>query len=177
MRQPVDDEAIQPDNTLLLMQIMGDIQNRTYVELVRDVQSKVQNSINNNEMPEGEAPVTHHFAPNVYMRQMDAKAGTLVVSKMHRTEHLNILLKGGVTVITENGIEYLKAPMILKSMPGTKRIGYFHEDSSWVTVHPTEQTNVDEIEKEVIVPEDEVDLFLKSIGYESKEFKLCHGEQ
>lgn len=80
-----------------------------------------------------------------------------------------------LTVVTENGIEYFKAPMVLKSMPGTKRIGYFHEDSSWMTVHPTNQTDVDEIEKEVIVPEDEVDSFLKSIGYESKEFKLCHG--
>lgn len=168
-------EIIQPDNTLLLMQIMGDVQNRTYVELVRDVQSKVQNGIDNGEMSEGETPVIHHFAPKVYMRQMDVKAGTLVVSKMHRTEHLNILLKGGVTVVTENGIQYFKAPMILKSMPGTKRIGYFHEDSSWMTVHPTNQTDVEEIEKEVIVPEEDVDLFLKSIGYESKEFKLCHG--
>ena len=165
------------DNTLLLMQVLGDLGNKTYIELVKDVQKKLESGIDDGVVSEGEAPVNHHFAPNVYLRQMDAKAGTLVVSKMHRTEHMNILLKGSLTIVTENGIELLKAPMIIKSMPGTKRIGYFHEDSSWVTIHPTSQTNLDEIEKEVIVPEKEIDDFLKSIGYQHKEFKLCHGEQ
>lgn len=165
-------EVIHPDNTLLLMKILGDVENRTYIEVVKQVQEQVKENL-----PPAEAPVTNHFAPHVYMRQMDAAAGTIVISKMHRTEHLNILLKGSVTVVTENGIEYLKAPLILCSKPGTKRIGYFHEDSSWVTVHPTDLTDVDEIEKEVIVPEEEIDAFLLSIGHEPKEFKICHGEQ
>lgn len=165
------------DNTLLLMQVLGDLGNKTYIELVKDVQKKLESGIDHGEISEGEAPTTHYFAPKVYLRQMDAKAGTLVVSKMHRTEHMNILLKGSLTIVTENGIELLKAPMIIKSLPGTKRIGYFHEDSSWVTIHPTSQTDLEEIEKEVIVPEKEIDEFLKSIGYKHKEFKLCHGEQ
>lgn len=176
MRHQMNHEIEDHDNTLLLMQILGDIQNRSYIELVRDVEQKLKAGIAEGEIPEGEAPVTHHFAPNVYMRQMDAPAGSLVVSKMHRTEHLNILLKGSLTVVTENGIEFLKAPMVIKSMPGTKRIGYFHEDSSWITVHPTQLTDVDEIEKEVIVPEEEIDNFLASIGHKAEEFKLCHGE-
>ncbi len=161
----------------LLMQIFSDTQNRSYIEIVMGIEDHLKKSIEQQEVEEKEAPITHHFAPNVYMRQMDAKAGTLVVSKMHRTEHLNILLKGSLTVVTENGIEYLKAPLVLKSMPGTKRIGYFHEDSSWITVHPTNSTDLEEIEKEVIVPNDEINDFLKSIGYEFKEFTLCHGEQ
>ena len=65
--------------------------------------------------------------------------------------------------------------MILKSAAGTKRIGYFHEDSSWVTVHPTDSTDLNVIEQEVIVQDHEIDDFLKAIGYEVKEFKLCHG--
>lgn len=167
----------QLDNTALLIQILGDVGNRTYIELVKDVQNRLQCGIDGGDVPEGEAPVTHHFAPGVYMRQMDAAAGTLVVSKMHRTEHMNILLKGSLTVVTENGIEHLQAPLVLKSAAGTKRIGYFHEDSSWITVHPTTATELEEIERQVIVPESEVDDFLKSIGYEAKEFKLCLGEQ
>ncbi len=159
-------EIISPDNTELLAHILGDIQQRAYIDAVRDVQKQLS------ESPDViDVPVQHHFAPGVYMRQMDAAAGTLVVSKMHRTEHMNILLKGSLTVATENGIELLKAPCVLKSMPGTKRIGYFHEDSSWITVHPTEETDLENIEQQVIVPDDEIDQFLASLPNRLKEIE------
>lgn len=156
-------EIIQQDNTELLARILGDIQNKAYIDVVRDVQQQITD---NAELID--VPVVHHFAPGVYMRQMDATAGTLVVSKMHRTEHMNILLKGALTVATENGIEYLRAPCVLKSMPGTKRVGYFHEDSSWITVHPTSETDLELIEQQVIVPEEEIDQFLASLPNKCK---------
>ncbi len=159
-------EIIPNENTELLAQILGDIQNKTYIDTVREVQQQITD---NAELVD--VPVIHHFAPGVYMRQMDAIAGTLVVSKMHRTEHMNILLKGALTVATENGIEYLRAPCVLKSMPGTKRIGYFHEDSSWITVHPTESTDLVEIEQQVIVPDEEIDQFLASLPNKCKEIE------
>ena len=159
-------EVIPTSNTELLAQILGDMQNRTYINVVRDVQQQLS------ESPDViDVPVQHHFAPGVYMRQMDAAAGTLVVSKMHRTEHMNILLKGSLTVATENGIELLKAPCVLKSMPGTKRIGYFHEASSWITVHPTSDTDLEKIEQQVIVPDDEIDQFLASLPNRLKEIE------
>lgn len=159
-------EVIPASNTELLAQILGDMQNRAYINVVRDVQKQLSQS------PDViDVPVQHHFAPGVYMRQMDAAAGTLVVSKMHRTEHMNILLKGSLTVATEDGIQLMTAPCVLKSMPGTKRIGYFHEDSSWITVHPTEETDLEEIEQQVIVPDDEIDQFLASLPNRLKEIE------
>ena len=159
-------EIIAPDNTELLKRIFGDLQSQKYIDVVRDVQKQIQDHAELIDVP-----VEHHFAPGVYMRQMDAKAGTLVVSKMHRTEHMNVLLSGSLTVATENGIEYLKAPAVIKSMPGTKRIGYFHEDTSWMTVHPTDSTDLEEIEKQVIVPEEEIDQFLASFQSKCKEIE------
>ncbi|EPF73787.1 hypothetical protein [Acinetobacter rudis] len=159
-------EIIQPDNTELLEHIFNTLQNKTYIDTVRDVQRQIQD---NAELID--VPVVHHFAPGVYMRQMDAAAGTIVVSKMHRTEHMNILTKGAITVATENGIEFLHAPVVLKSMPGTKRVGYFHEDSSWITVHPTNETDLDAIEQQVIVPEHEIDQFLASLSNQVKEIE------
>ncbi|MDM1247101.1 hypothetical protein HX005_06855 [Acinetobacter sp. R933-2] len=159
-------EIISPDNTELLAHILGDIQNKAYIDVVRDVQQQIQDSAELIDVP-----IQNHFAPGVYLRQMDAKAGTLVVSKMHRTEHMNILLTGSLTVATENGIELMKAPVVLKSMPGTKRIGYFHEDSSWITVHPTNSTDLEEIEKQVIVPDHEIDQFLASLPSKCKEIE------
>ena len=159
-------EVISADNTELLAQILGDVQSRTYIDVVRGVQDQLSQSPDLIDVP-----VQHHFAPGVYMRQMDAAAGTLVVSKMHRTEHMNILLKGSLTVATEDGIQLMTAPCVLKSMPGTKRIGYFHEDSSWITVHPTEETDLEKIEQQVIVPDDEIDQFLASLPNRLKEIE------
>lgn len=158
-------EIIQPDNTELLARILGDIQSKAYIDTVRDVQQKV------GAAPQIDLPVFHHFAPNVYMRQMDAPAGALVVSEMHKTEHFLIFLKGRVSIITENGIELVIAPKIIKSMPGTKRIGYFHEDSSCITIHPTSSTNLDEIREQVIVEHEDVEDFLESLGHSVKELK------
>ena len=159
-------EIIPASNTELLAHILGDIQQRAYIDTVRDVQQQLSESPDQIDVP-----VQHHFAPGVYMRQMDAAAGTLVVSKMHRTEHMNILLKGSLTVATEDGIQLMTAPCVLKSMPGTKRIGYFHEDSSWITIHPTSDTDLEKIEQQVIVPDDEIDQFLASLPNRLKEIE------
>ena len=150
-------DVIPHENKELLAQILGEVQNRAYIDVVRDIQQQITDQAELIEVP-----VVHHFAPGVYMRQMDAKGGTLVVSKMHRTEHFIMFLTGSLSVMTENGIEYIKAPCIQRTMPGTKRIAYFHEDSTCMTIHPTGSTDLEEIEKQVIVPESEEIAFLKS---------------
>ena len=164
-------EIISPENTELLAYILGDLQQEPYIEAALGLQEQLEKGIESGDMQSAEINVVDYFAPGVYMRQMNAKAGTLMVSKMHRTEHMNILLTGSLTVATENGIELLTAPLVIKSMPGTKRIGYFHEDSSWITVHPTGETDLELIEQQVIVPDDEIDQFLASLPNQCNEIK------
>lgn len=150
-------EIISKDDVDQLKFVLNYAQNSQYIDCVQQLQSKLADEV------QVESPVTHHFAPNVYARQMDAKAGTLVISKMHATEHLNFLMKGSLTIMTEDGIHFLQAPAIITSKAGTKRIGYFHEDTTWVTVHPTNETDLDAIENLVIVPQDSEIDFLKQI--------------
>lgn len=168
-------DVISPDNTELLTYVLGKVHNKLYVDVVRNLKQQTEEKLQSGDLEHADFPVTHHFAPNVYMRQMDAKAGTFCVSKMHRTEHMNILLKGALTIITENGLQYLEAPQIIKSSAGTMRIGYFHQDTTWVTVHPTQETDLKIIERDVIVPDEEIEQFLESIGHTPKELKPCHG--
>lgn len=165
-------EIIQQDNTDLLKQILENPERRTYIEVVKKIQNHIVGGIKENKIDGVIPPVFHHFGPDIYMRQMDAKAGTLVVSKMHSTEHFNVLLKGAVSLITEDGIKIVYAGQVMLSAPGTKRIGLFHEDSSWLTIHPNfaNDTDVDQLEDDLTVPEDEIDNFLASIGYQNKEF-------
>lgn len=99
-----------------------------------------------------EFSTTHHFAPGIYMRELFIPKGVVLTGKIHKTEHMNILSQGDITVWTEGGMKRLKASTVIKSMPGIKRVGYAHEDSVWITVHPnvTEERDTDKIEQMLI---------------------------
>ena len=95
----------------------------------------------------------HHFAKGIYARELTIPAGTIITGKVHRTEHLNIVSKGCITVWTEEGMKTVSAPFTMVSNPGTKRVGYAHEDTVWTTVHGTEKRDLEELERELIEPE------------------------
>lgn len=97
-----------------------------------------------------EIKTTHHFAPGVYMREVFIPKGVTLTGKIHKTEHLNILSQGDLSVWTEDGIKRLKASTVIKSQPGIKRVGFAHEDSVWITVHPTEETDLEKLESMLI---------------------------
>lgn len=100
-------------------------------------------------------PLKHVFAPggtckHVYAREIFIPAGMVVVGKIHKHAHLNMLMKGRVSVFTEKGREDFVGPLTMVSQAGTKRAVYAHEDTVWVTVHLTQSTDLAEIEEEII---------------------------
>lgn len=92
----------------------------------------------------------HHFAKGLYAREIFIPKGTLLTGKIHKHEHLNIVSKGEISVLTEDGPQRVKAPCTIVSRPGTKRVGYAHEDTVWTTIHATNETDVEKIEAEMI---------------------------
>jgi len=95
--------------------------------------------------------VTNRFAPGCYIREVFMPKGSRVIGKIHTTEHFNILIKGKITVLTADGSEYMEAPCTFVSKAGVQKVGFIHEDCIWQTIHVTNSTDVDEIEKEMIV--------------------------
>ena len=93
---------------------------------------------------------THHFAPGVYARELFIPKGSILTGKIHKTEHLNIVSQGVIAVATEEGQKLIKAPCTFVSKPGTKRAGYALEDTTWTTIHVTEETDLEKIEDQVI---------------------------
>jgi len=128
------------------------------------VQAGMQKLIDIGEIEDraGECTLTHHFVPMdkkygccVYGREIFLPKGVVAIGKIHRHPHLNFILKGKVSVNTEYGKQYLTAPCVFVSEPGLKRAVLAEEDTTWVTVHLTEHTgeeNLDKIEDEVISP-------------------------
>lgn len=114
------------------------------------------------KMPQVEIKTTHHFADGLYVREIFIPKGTLLTGKIHKFEHVNIISLGDITVLTEDGLKRVTAPSTLISKPGTKRLGYAHEDTIWTTVHATDETDVESAEKDLVVnSHEELELFMK----------------
>ena len=109
------------------------------------------------EFPQVEAPATHNFAEGVYVRELFIPADSWIMGKRHRYETCNILLKGKLSLYMGSGVpaKTIEAPLIFNSKPGTKKFAYAHEDTIFLNIHPTSETDVDKIEQEFIISEEE----------------------
>jgi hypothetical protein len=102
------------------------------------------------EVPE--IPLKHSFADQIYIRQMNMKAGQVVVGAIHNHLHAWFLLTGKVYIIeSEEKIEHI-APCYTISKPGAQRVIYAVEDSIFVNIHknPSNTQNIKELEKQII---------------------------
>lgn len=106
-------------------------------------------------MPQAELETSHLFADGMYARVLPRPAGTLIVGKVHKREHLYIVAKGRVQVTDGMGdaVEY-EAGSVLVSKPGTKRAVLALEDSVCLTVHRTDSQDLEVIESDLIEPDD-----------------------
>lgn len=95
----------------------------------------------------------HHFAPHVYARELHIPAGCVLSGKTHATEHLNVMC-GDITVVTEDGWKRLTGWHVIKSKPGTMRLGFAHQGTMWITIHPTDETDLKKLEQQLIIPRD-----------------------
>jgi hypothetical protein len=108
--------------------------------------------------PQVRLPLRHLFTPGLYIRECFLPAGTRLTSKIHMSEHPFVISMGRVTVWS--GIEgeepqVFGAPYTGVTKPGTRRVIHAHEDTIWSTFHPTNETDVAKIERELIFKHDE----------------------
>lgn len=78
------------------------------------------------------------------------KADSLVVGKIHKYPCLNFIMAGIAEVRTDQGAFRVEAPYIFESGSGTKRAIYAVTDTIWITVHPTDNRNPEDLERELI---------------------------
>lgn len=101
----------------------------------------------------------HYFANGVYLRTLFRPKDTLIVGKVHKFKHIYMVVYGDVTVTSEGFRERVRGPKVFVCPPGTKRAVYAHEDSLCLTVHRTEETDLDKLDAE-LVEEDPTAMYL-----------------
>ena len=118
-------------------------------------------------------PVKHTFAGGCYVREIYNPANELIVTKIHKKEHPFFLMKGKMSILTEDGVKTIEAPHNGVTSPGTKRVIFTHEDCVFITVHATDKTTPEEVEEDVIAKNfNDEDISLKEIEALSKALNL-----
>ena len=105
-------------------------------------------------------PVKHYFAPGMYAREMFIPKGAKIIGKVHRHSHLNTIAYGDITVATFAGVERHIGHKTLTSPAGVQRAVLANEDTLWTTYHLTNETDLEKIEEEIIMPFSEYVEFL-----------------
>lgn len=110
-----------------------------------------------------EIPERDYFAHKTYAREITIPKDTILTGKIHNYSQINILSKGDISVLTEDGVKRMQAPFTIVSPPGTKRIAYAHEECVWTTLHGTDETDVAKIEAEFISQSNDQYLAFKAL--------------
>jgi hypothetical protein len=103
----------------------------------------------------------------MYIRQIAMPAGSLITSKIHKTQH-PYTISHGTAAVSIDGKDWceISAPYTGITEAGTRRVLYIVEDCIWTTYHPLpnitskynelseekKQEIVDEIENEILEP-------------------------
>lgn len=105
-------------------------------------------------MPQAELQTEHFFSPGMYCRRVFRPAGTLIVGKVHKAPHFFLCAMGEIIAWTETGMRKLRPGDVVECQPGTKRVTLAVTDAIGITIHKTDKTDLDEIETELIEPDD-----------------------
>lgn len=99
-------------------------------------------------------PVRHYFASGLYAREITIPPDVIAVGKIHKTQHINVLSKGEVTMLTAEGSLRVQAPYTWVVEPGKKAAAYAHVETVWTSfcVNPTDERDLDKLEAALISP-------------------------
>lgn len=147
-----DVSQFAPDSTNL---DKNDIRLVEFREKINDFQKQFEDGLKNGDLTPSPYSYKHHFTKvhsefgaALYGREMHLTKGAIIIGKIHKYPVLNVLLKGKLAVVSENGRRIIEAPCVYSSDPNIRRVGHVLEDCIWLNVLMTNhvgEENLDEI--------------------------------
>ena len=159
------------ENLIRFLTTMSEVEVIPHIPTLEQIQ-RLQGEMAN--MPQAELPTEHYFSGGMYCRKVSRQAGTVIVGKVHKKDHFFLCAKGEIIAWSENGMKKMLPGDIIESKPGTKRVTLALTDAIGITFHKTDKTDLDEIEQELIEP-DELALFDSSNNLRLTENKAVLG--
>jgi len=103
------------------------------------------------QLPQYEPETVSYFHGGMLMREVTRPAGVMVIGRVHKREHLYIILEGTVAITDGDGKAFEAGPgTVIKSKPGTQRAVLALTDAKCLTIQRTDATTLDEAEKDLM---------------------------
>ena len=108
---------------------------------------KVENLIDvTRKMPQIKCEEKHHFGPSIYIKEVTMPAGSVIIGKSHKIEHVCNMMSGHMIIVQEDGSRVeLKAPMTFIGKPGRK-VAYIIETVVFQNIYATDETDIEKLE-------------------------------
>ncbi len=102
-----------------------------------------------------DCPVVNRFTDGMYVRETTMPTGSLITSKIHKTQHTYFVMKGKAIVWVDGVEQLIEAPFIGITEPNTRRVLYIIEKCTWATSHPNPNNEtLEQIEERIIEKHD-----------------------
>ena len=93
----------------------------------------------------------HYHTPDLYGRRIVVPAGVAFTTKVHKSDHMAVCLRGHISIMDELGNKRdVWAPDIFVTPKGTQRFIYVHEEVEWFTVHHCTEQEIDKVEQALV---------------------------
>ncbi len=109
--------------------------------------------------------VKHNFGGGVYVKEVNVKAGHVLVQHKHTFDHLSYLVKGSVELTIEDKKEILFAPSCIEIKANTYHGIISLEDVTWLCIHATDCEDVSKVD-EILIHEESLESEAMKIAEE-----------
>ena len=98
------------------------------------------------QLPQVDCQTKHYFGPSIYIREVTMPAGTVVIGKPHKKEHMCVMLQGRMVVVLDDGTKQeLIAPLTFVGSAGRK-VAYILETTIFQNIMATDETDIEVLE-------------------------------
>lgn len=118
-------------------------------------------------LPQVATETRHLFCDGMYAREIEAKAGTILIGHKHKQECFNVLSKGRMQVkdINSDAVYEIAAPCTFVTSPGVQKMAVVLEDCVFTNFFATAETDLTALEAQLVE---------KSPVFIEWEDKQCH---
>lgn len=118
---------------------------------IDEIDASMRAYIAEHELEKVDPEPIHYHTDELYGRRIVVPTGTVFTTKVHKSDHIAVCLRGHIRIMDESGeMVDVVAPEIFITRKGTQRFIFVLDEVEWLTVHACKEQDIDSVEKALV---------------------------